>query len=107
MHGKSSRVRHPGQPGRIPFRPRLEPLEERQLLSTSVLTYHNDLMRSGANLTETTLTHDTVNAATFGKLFSYPVDGYVYAQPLFWAAARPGDRDLVIAATERNGVYSP
>jgi hypothetical protein len=48
-----------------------------------VLTYHNDLARDGANQQEYTLTTSNVATATFGKLFSCPVDGAIYAQPLW------------------------
>ncbi|MFY9976895.1 MAG: hypothetical protein WAK22_01610, partial [Candidatus Sulfotelmatobacter sp.] len=51
--------------------------------AASVLTYHNDDARDGAYLQEMTLTPQNVNSNSFGKLLSYPVDGQIYAQPLY------------------------
>ena len=49
----------------------------------NILTNRYDAQRTGANLKETWLTAANVNVTQFGKLYSYPVDGAVYAQPLY------------------------
>ena len=66
-------------------------------------------MRDGVNGAETALTPATVNAAGFGKLASYPVDGYVYAQPLYESALTMVDggvHNVVFVATEHDSVYA-
>ncbi len=74
-----------------------------------VATYHNDNARTGQNSIETVLTLDNVNTAHFGKLYSFPLDGYVYAQPLYIPqVAIPGNgiHNVVIVATQHDSVYA-
>jgi outer membrane protein assembly factor BamB len=74
-----------------------------------VLTYHNDNLRTGQNLQETTLTPHNVSAQTFGLLRKLPVDGKVDAQPLVVHGLRMPDRhdhDVVFVATEHASVYA-
>jgi hypothetical protein len=73
-----------------------------------VYTYHNDLARDGANTQEYALTTSNVNSSTFGKLFSCPVDGAVYAQPL-WVAnltTSGAKHNVVLVATEHDSLYA-
>jgi len=64
----------------------------------SVTTWRYDIGRTGQNQSETVLTPSNVKSSSFGKLYSYVVDGYVYAQPLYL----PG---LVISGQAHNTVF--
>jgi hypothetical protein len=92
------------------YRPYLELLESRLApANVDVLSYHNDLSLSGANLQETVLTPANVNPTQFGKLFSQPVDGYVYAEPLYKANLNipgQGTHNVAFVATEHDSVYA-
>ncbi|KRE80254.1 choice-of-anchor D domain-containing protein [Arthrobacter sp. Soil763] len=61
-------------------------------------TIAHDVFRTGWDSNETILTPSSVASSNFGKLFSTPVDGQVYAQPLVVGGT-------VITATENNNVY--
>jgi hypothetical protein len=51
--------------------------------AVDVLTFRNDVARTGVQPAETVLTTSNVNAATFGRLYNFTTDGYAFAQPLY------------------------
>jgi hypothetical protein len=73
-----------------------------------VFTYHNDLSRDGANTQEYALTASTVTTNTFGKLFSCPVDGAVYTQPLWVPALSIGGgiHNVIFVATQHDTMFA-
>jgi hypothetical protein len=77
-------------------------------MAVSVLTQHNDNIRSGANLLESKLNTSNVNVNDFGLLASRDVEGRIYAQPLFVPNVIIGGnpRNIVYVATMRNWVYA-
>lgn len=78
-------------------------------VSQNILTYHYDNARDGANTNEVVLTPANVNTNHFFKLFTYTVDGEVYAEPLYMAKVAitgQGTHDVVFVATENDSVYA-
>jgi hypothetical protein len=73
-----------------------------------VLTQHNDNERTGANLNEAQLTVPTVSSGSFGLLYSLPVDGQIYAQPLYVPKADfvTPFHNVLYVATMQNNVYA-
>ena len=75
----------------------------------AVLTQHNDLSRTGANLNETTLNVSNVTANLFGLLWSRVVDDQIYAQPLIMTNVSipgKGTHNLVIVPTVNDSIYA-
>src|SRR5207244_12759831 len=75
----------------------------------NIVTQHNDNFRTGANTNETILTPANVASTNFGKLFANPVDGRIYAQPLYVqgvAIPGKGTHNVVFVATEHDSVYA-
>jgi hypothetical protein len=74
-----------------------------------VLTFHNDIIRSGIQSHETLLTTANVNSAQFGKILTFAVDGDVYAQPLYVSQYTMADNKLhnvLVVATARDRIYA-
>ena len=77
--------------------------------ATDVLTYKYDNARTGLNPSEYVLTPQNVNQQSFGKLYSFPTDGFTYTQPLYKAQVNvPGQgvRNVIYVATEHDSVYA-
>jgi hypothetical protein len=74
----------------------------------NVPTWHFDAHRSGLNPGEQVLSPANVTSQTFGKLFSYLVDGYVYGEPLLVSGlnVNGGTHNVVFVATENDSVYA-
>jgi hypothetical protein len=75
---------------------------------TNVLTQHNDIGRTGQDLTETVLTTANVNASQFGKLYAIQLDAQAYAQPLYISSLSIGgaNHSVLFVATENDSVYA-
>src|SRR5215472_6060684 len=76
--------------------------------NTAVTTLRNDNGHSGQYTNETVLNQSNVNQSQFGKRVSYPVDGQLYAQPLYvpGLSIGGGTRNVVFAASENDSVYA-
>ncbi|WP_430362886.1 pyrrolo-quinoline quinone [Trinickia sp. NRRL B-1857] len=76
--------------------------------ASDVLTYHNDIGRTGQYLAETTLTPANVNATQFGKVGFLSVDGKVDAEPLYASnvSMGGGTHNVVFVASEHDSLYA-
>src|SRR2546430_1131798 len=77
-------------------------------VATDVVTYKNDLGRTGQNLTESILTPGSVSSSTFGLLRTLSVDGKVDAQPLYLSqlTVSGATHNALFVATEHDSVYA-
>jgi len=74
-----------------------------------VFNFRDDIAQTGQNLNESVLTTGNVNSQQFGKLFSYPVDGYVWPDLLYVAnVSIPGQgvHNVLYVADEHDSVYA-
>ena len=77
--------------------------------TVGVFTSRYNVARTGLNSNETILNHKNVNSSTFGKIFSYAVDGQVYAQPLYvqgLSIPGQGTHNVLFVETQMDSVYA-
>jgi outer membrane protein assembly factor BamB len=82
-------------------------------LATDILTNRGNNARTGLNAHETILTKSLVSSSSFGRLYTKPVDGQVYAQPLYVSnqviivnGASLGTHNVLYVATENDSLYA-
>ncbi|MGP0074402.1 MAG: hypothetical protein ACLPWF_21010, partial [Bryobacteraceae bacterium] len=78
------------------------------LWAQGVLTWHNDLARTGQNLQETLLSPSNVNSTNFGRLAALTLDGQVDAQPLYVPGliVDSATHNVLYVATENDTLYA-
>ena len=83
------------------------------VLATDILTDRGDNARTGLNANETVLTPSIVSSASFGLSYNNPVDGQVYAQPLYVSnhliivnGQSQGTHNVLYVATEHDSLYA-
>jgi hypothetical protein len=79
-----------------------------QTSAVNVLTYHNDVARTGQNLNESTLTTANVKSSSFGLVGNLSVDAGVDAEPLYVSnlTLAGGVHNVVYVVTENDSVYA-
>lgn len=74
-----------------------------------LFTSRYDNGRTGQDRVETILKPSNVNSTSFGKVFSYSVDGQIYAQPLWVYGVKvpgKGTHNVVYVVTQMDSVYA-
>lgn len=76
--------------------------------NASVLTYHNDVARTGQNLNETILVPGNLKFSNFGKVGFLSVDGLVDAEPLYVSSLTiaGSPHNVVFVVTEHGSAYA-
>jgi hypothetical protein len=78
-------------------------------LNGQVTTAQYNNARTGTNSREHILNPRNVNSEAFGRLFSFVVDGDIYAQPLYMENVVMSDgrsRNVIFVVTEHDSVYA-
>ena len=90
-----------------------EALEQRRLLSINVTLYRYDSLGTGVDPSETVLTPANVASSSFGEQFTVPLDGQVYATPLYMSSVTltggtyaGSTHNVVYVATENDSLYA-
>jgi hypothetical protein len=74
--------------------------------SVTTRSYNN--ARTGVNLNEVSLSPQTVNSTSFGKLYRHTVTGHVYSQVLYMpgVTVQSTNRNIILVCTMANNVYA-